>query len=68
MLAVNELEDRTIAALQSARKKIRFEITELNERLKQSKDTITHFKEEIRKLEEQERKKERQEKIKEKVT
>ncbi|XP_033642174.1 YEATS domain-containing protein 4-like [Asterias rubens] len=64
----NELEEKTNVALQSARKKIRFEITELNERLKQSKDTITHFKEEIRKLEEQERKKERQEKVKEKVT
>lgn len=49
-----ELEERTMTALQTARKKIRFEITELNDRLKQSKDTILHFKEEIKKLEDSE--------------
>ncbi|XP_071482103.1 YEATS domain-containing protein 4-like [Diadema setosum] len=47
-----ELEGKTVAALQSARKKIRHEIQDLNERLKQSKEAILHFKEEIRKLEE----------------
>ncbi|XP_072039981.1 YEATS domain-containing protein 4-like [Amphiura filiformis] len=49
-----ELEERTTNALQAARKKIRFEITELNERLKQSKDTILNFKSEIKRLEDSE--------------
>ena len=54
LLTVAELEEKTSSALQSARKKIRFEITELNERLKQSKDTIVHFKDEIKRLEDSE--------------
>lgn len=44
---------KTVGTLQSARKKIRLEIHDLSERLKQSKEVTAHFKEEIRKLEEQ---------------
>ncbi|XP_041480139.1 YEATS domain-containing protein 4-like [Lytechinus variegatus] len=54
-----ENEGKTVASLQSARKKIRHEIQDLNERLKQSKEAIAHFKEEIRKLEESEMSKDR---------
>ena len=34
----------------SAKSKIRYEIGELNERLKQSKEAIVKFKEELRKI------------------
>ncbi|XP_792019.1 YEATS domain-containing protein 4 [Strongylocentrotus purpuratus] len=54
-----EMEGKTVSSLQSARKKIRHEIQDLNERLKQSKEAIVHFKEEIRKLEESEMNKEK---------
>ena len=53
-LLVEEVEGKTVSALQSARKKIRHEIQDLNDRLKQSKEAILHFKEEIRKLEDPE--------------
>ncbi|XP_077998495.1 YEATS domain-containing protein 4-like [Glandiceps talaboti] len=49
-----EVERKTVNSVQSAKKKIRFEITELNERLKQSKEAIQQFREEIKKLEDQE--------------
>ncbi|XP_071839679.1 YEATS domain-containing protein 4-like [Apostichopus japonicus] len=48
-----DLAVKTVGTLQSARKKIRLEIHDLSERLKQSKEVTAHFKEEIRKLEEQ---------------
>ncbi|XP_070560968.1 YEATS domain-containing protein 4-like [Ptychodera flava] len=52
-----EQERKTLVSIQSAKKKIRFEIAELNERLKQSKEAIQKFKEEIKRLEDQEHEK-----------
>ncbi|XP_071945679.1 YEATS domain-containing protein 4-like [Antedon mediterranea] len=54
-----ELESKTLNTLQSARKKIRSDISELNEQLKKSKEAITKFKDEIKKLEELEQAKEK---------
>ncbi|XP_002737992.1 YEATS domain-containing protein 4-like [Saccoglossus kowalevskii] len=48
-----EVERKTLNSIISAKKKIRFEISELNERLKQSKEAIHKFRDEIKKLEEQ---------------
>ncbi|XP_064642335.1 YEATS domain-containing protein 4-like [Lineus longissimus] len=44
---------KTLSNIMSAKNKIRHEIQELNERLKQSKDAISKFKDEIRTLETQ---------------
>ncbi|MGH0151100.1 UNVERIFIED_CONTAM: hypothetical protein FKN15_057864 [Acipenser sinensis] len=48
-----ELEMRTREKLESAKKKSSFEITELKERLKASRENINYLKSEIRKLEEE---------------
>ena len=50
-VAVEEKKEKTLASILSAKKKIRYEISELNERLKSSKEAIQKFKEEITKLE-----------------
>lgn len=50
---VEEKKTKTLANIVSAKNKIRHEIQELNERLKQSKDAISKFKDEIRTLETQ---------------
>ncbi|KAK2191232.1 hypothetical protein NP493_55g05010 [Ridgeia piscesae] len=51
-----EKQQKTLKNIVSAKSKIRQEISELNERLKQNKDAIQKFKEEIRKLDKQEEK------------
>ena len=48
-----EIEQRTIASIGAARQKIGKEISELNEKLKVSKDAIQQMKAEITKLEQQ---------------
>lgn len=55
-VAVEEKQQKTLKNIMSAKSKIRQEISELNERLKQNKDAIQKFKEEIRKLDKQEEK------------
>lgn len=46
-----EKKEKTVIKIENAKKKIRYEITELNERLKQKKQTIQKLKDEISKLE-----------------
>lgn len=46
-----EKKEKTLTKIENAKKKIRYEITELNERLKQKKQTIQKLKDEISKLE-----------------
>jgi septal ring factor EnvC (AmiA/AmiB activator) len=46
-----EKERRTLDSIANARQKISHEITELNERLKASKEAIQHFQKEIQKVE-----------------
>jgi len=46
----DERKEKTLSNILSAKNKIRYEISELNERLKQSKEAISKFKEEITKL------------------
>jgi len=46
----DERKEKTLNNILSAKNKIRYEISELNERLKQSKEAISKFKEEITKL------------------
>lgn len=50
--SVAELEVKTREKLEAAKKKTSFEIAELKERLKASRETINCLKNEIRKLEE----------------
>ena len=47
-----EMEETTLAAISAAHKKMKFEIHDLSERLKTSKDLIRKLKEEIEKAEE----------------
>lgn len=47
-------EERMTATISNARQKIRKEISELNERLKASKDTVQQLKAELVKLEQEE--------------
>ena len=47
------MEERTSATIINARQKIRKEITELNERLKMSKDTVQVLKAELAKVEQE---------------
>lgn len=49
---VGELEQRTKEKLEAAKKKTSQEITELKDKLKDSRENINHLKAEIRKLEE----------------
>lgn len=51
VVSVEEKKEQTVAALNSARSKIRNEISDLNERLKQTREAIGKFREEISKLE-----------------
>lgn len=46
-----EKERRTLDSIANARQKISHEISELNERVKASKDAIQHFQKEIQKVE-----------------
>lgn len=46
-----EKKERTLAAIQSARGKVRHEISDLKERLKMAQETIAKYKEEIQKVE-----------------
>ena len=50
-LSVEEKKEKTLNNIISAKTKIRYEISELNERLKKSKEEIAKFKDEIGKLE-----------------
>ena len=50
LFAVEEKKVKTLNNILSAKNKIRYEISELNERLKQSKEAIQKFREEITKL------------------
>ena len=50
-LSVEEKKEKTLNNIMSAKTKIRYEISELNERLKKSKEEIAKFKDEIGKLE-----------------
>lgn len=47
-----EMEERTLSTLSSAHKKIKLEIHDLSERLKNSKEMIAKLKEQIEKAEE----------------
>ena len=49
-IAVEDKKEKTLANILTAKKKIRYEISELNERLKTSKEAISKFKEEISRL------------------
>lgn len=49
----NDVEQRTLSSITNARQKIGKEISELNERLKVSKDAIQRLKEEIAKHEQE---------------
>ncbi len=53
IISVEEKKQRTLNGIMTAKNKIRYEIAELNERLKQSKEAIQKFKEEINKLDNQ---------------
>ena len=55
-VSVEEKQQKTSKNIMTAKSKIRHEISELNERLKQNKDAIQKFKEEIRKLDKKEEK------------
>jgi hypothetical protein len=46
-VVVEEKRERTLTAMLSAKKKIRYEISELNDRLKQSKENIHKLKNNI---------------------
>ena len=46
------MEETTLAAISAGHKKMKFEINDLSERLKTSKDLIRKLKEEIEKAEE----------------
>jgi len=47
-----ELEEKTVEAISSAHKKIKLEIHDLSERLKNNKESIQKLKEQIEKAEE----------------
>lgn len=49
---VEEKREKTVSNILNAKNKIRYEIAELNERLKQSKEVIQKYKNEILKMEE----------------
>lgn len=55
MVSVDEKRERTLNNIMSAKNKIRYEISELNDRLKQSKESIAKLKMEIAKMEEDDR-------------
>jgi len=50
-ISVDEKKQKTVVKIENAKRKIRYEITELSERLKQKKQTIHKLKDEISKLE-----------------
>lgn len=54
-VSVEEKKERSLNNIISAKNKIRYEISELNERLKQSKESIAKLKSEISKMEEEEK-------------
>lgn len=54
-LAVEERKERTLNNIQLAKNKIRYEISELNDRLKASKESNAKLKAEIAKLEAEDR-------------
>ncbi|OWK16975.1 hypothetical protein Celaphus_00011606, partial [Cervus elaphus hippelaphus] len=58
LLTTSQLEVKTREKLEAAKKKTSFEIAELKERLKASRETINCLKNEIRKLEEDDQTKE----------
>ena len=51
MVADKEMEEKTLSAISSAHKKIKLEIHDLSERLKNSKESIQKLKEQIEKAE-----------------
>ena len=51
ILSVEEKKKKTTNKLNTAKNKVRIEIGDLNDRLKQTREAITKFKEEISKLE-----------------
>lgn len=55
LVSVDEKRERTLNNIMSAKNKIRYEISELNDRLKQSKESIAKLKMEIAKMEEDDR-------------
>lgn len=50
--SVEERKDKTVKNISSAKNKIRYEIQELNERLKLRKESIQKLKDELSKVEE----------------
>ena len=50
LVLVEEKREKTVVKIENAKRKIRYEIAELNERLKQKKLTIQKLKDEISKL------------------
>ena len=50
LFTVEKKKEKTLSNVLSAKNKIRYEISELNERLKQSQEAIHKFREEIAKL------------------
>lgn len=56
VFSVDEKRERTLTNILSAKNKIRYEISELNERLKQSKELIQQFKDDITKRDDHEEK------------